>query len=107
MIRSIPRRTATSVLSMSSRRLGHGAGAREKYLRLAKLEFEKTHQTNHLQRIRERASEHEQRIAEIDREQGFLLTSATAARKGEPMPSAIPRRAKPAALKRQGRQHAS
>ena len=96
-MRSIPRRTATSIRSMSSRRLGHQADAREKYLRLAKLEFEKTHQANHLRRARERAGEHEERLGEIDREQGYLLTSAAAARNGEPMPSQVPPRTNRAA----------
>jgi len=102
-MRSIPRRTATSIRSMSSRRLGHEADAREKYFRLAKLEFEKTHQTNHLQRNRERTAECEERLARIDREQGYLLTSAAAAWKGEPMPSQVPPQTRPAAPGRPGR----
>ena len=93
MMRSVPRRTVTDIRTLSSRYLGHGAHAREKYLRLAKLEFDKKHQTNHLQKARERASEHEERLAEIDREQGYLLASAAAAWNGEPMPSEVLRRA--------------
>jgi len=104
-MRSIPRRTAINIRSMSNRRLGHQADAREKYLRLAKLEFEKKHQTSHLQRARECAQEYEERLAGINREQGYLLTSAAAARKGGPMPSEVPRRVKPTAPRRQTNRH--
>ena len=104
-MRSIPRRTATSIRSIGSKRIGHEASPREKYLQLAKIEFEKTHQTNHLQQAMERAGDCEARLAEIDREQGYLLTSAVAVRRGEPMPSEVPRRVKPAAPRRQTNRH--
>ena len=96
-MRSIPRTTATSIRSISSRRPGHRASPREKYLRLAKLEYERTYQANYLRKARERASEYEERLAEIDREQAYLLTSTMAALNGEPGPSEVPRPAHPAA----------
>ncbi len=104
---SVPRRTVTDIRTLSSRRLGHGASAREKYLRLAKLEFERKHFTNHLQKAREHARGYEERLARNGREQGYLLTSAVAARNGEPVPSEVPRRAGPAILGRLGRRVAS
>ena len=106
-MKSIPAKTATSIRSMSNRRIGHGATPRDKYLRLAKIAFEKTPQNKHLQQAMERANTCESRLAEIDQEEDFLLASATTVRKGEPMPSEVPRRAKPATPRRLGKQHAS
>ena len=106
-MRSVPRRTATSIRSMSNRCLGHNANPREKYLRLAKLEFEKTHQANHLRRARERSQEYKERLTDIEQEQAYLLTSAAAAWNGKPMPSEVPRRARPAAPRHPGGRLAS
>ena len=96
-MRSIPSRTATSILSMANRRIGDRADTREKYLRLANLEFEKTSRAARLRKAMELAGECEERLAEIAREQGYLLRTAAATRNGEPMPSQVPPRTKRAA----------
>ena len=102
-MRSIPHRTATSIRSMANKRIGHRASPRRKYVRLAKIEFEKEHRITHLAQAMERAKECENRLAEIDREQALLLASIDATRKGNLGPSGVPRRAHPAAPGRPGR----
>ena len=106
-MKSIPHRTATSIRSMSNRSISHGATSREKYLRLAKLAFEEIYQNKYLQQAMERAQACKSRLSEIDREEDFLLTSATAARKGEAMPSDVPRRAKSASPRLVGKRQVS
>ena len=101
-MRSIPRRTAVNIRTITSNWIGHRANPRRKYLRLAKLEFDKANHGKQLQRAMERAEDHQIRLAEIEQEQAYLLASAEAARKGEPMPSEIPRRATPPTTKRRG-----
>lgn len=101
-MRAIPRRTATSIPSLGSRRLGRGASAHRKHVRLAKLAFERQYQVAHLAQARERAKECLSRLAEIDKEQADLLASIDAARKGYAGPSGFPRRARTAALGRPG-----
>ena len=92
-MKSIPRRTATNVLSVTSARLGHSASARRKYLRLAKLEFERAHRDRDIRTAKERADDGERRVEEIETEEAYLLASVEAARAGEPLPANIPRRA--------------
>lgn len=101
-MRCVPRRTATNIRSMSTCWLGHRANPRRKYLRLAALEVKKANSTKQLERARERVEDNQIKLAEIDQEQAYLLASAEAAWKGEPMPSEIPRRATPATPRRGG-----
>jgi len=106
-MRAIPRKTATSIPSMGSKRLAHGASPHRKHVRLAKLAFERQYQITHLAQAKERAKECESRLAEIDKEQADLLASIDAGRKGNPGPSGVTRRAHPAALGRLDRRLAS
>lgn len=100
--RVIPRRTALNIRTMTSNTLGHNANPRKKYMRLAKLEFEKAHFVKQLQKAKERAEDHQIRLHEIGKEEAYLLASVEAAWKGQPMPSKIPTRPKPATPRRGG-----
>ena len=94
-MRSVPRIGATNIRSMTNKWIGHGASARRKYLRLAKLEFERAHRDRDIRTAKERADDGERRVAAIEAEEGYLLASAEAARTSEPLPATIPRPAKP------------
>ena len=91
-MRCVPRRTATNIPSSKSARLGHGASARRKYDRLAKLAFERAHLTKDTQRAGERVGNNESRLDEIEAEEAYLLASIQAAREGEPVAPEIKRR---------------
>ena len=101
-LRVIPRRTATNIRTMTSNWLGHNANPRKKYMRLAKLEFEKAHYAKQRQRAEERAEDYQFRLDEIAVEDAYLVASVGAAWKGEPMPSKIPSKPKPATPRRGG-----
>ena len=101
-MRSIPRRTATSIRSMGSKRIAHGASSHRKYVRLAKLAFEREYQLTHLAHAKERAKECETRLAEIDDEQAELLATIHVGEKGVPGAPGVPRRVSPSIPGRPG-----
>jgi hypothetical protein len=89
---SLPRKGATSIRSIANRRISLGASAWRKYLRLARLEFEREHRDRDLHRIGERAEDDQRRLARIDEEETDLVTSIEAARRGDGAPAGAPPR---------------
>ena len=88
---SLPRKGATSIRSIANRRISLGASAWRKYLRLARLEFEREHRDRDIRLIAERAEDDQRRLARIDEEETDLVTSIEAARRGDEAPAGTPR----------------
>ncbi|MCX7425506.1 MAG: hypothetical protein NTW96_07765 [Planctomycetia bacterium] len=88
---SLPRKGATSIRSIANRRISRGASAWRKYLRLARLEFEREHRDRDLHRIGERAEDDQRRLVQIEEEETDLATSIEAARRGDETPAGAPR----------------
>ena len=91
-MRSIPRITAATIHTMTGSRLGHSASGGRKYLRLAKLAFEREHRDRDIQTTSERIAGSQGRLAEIEAEEACLLASIKAGRRGQFAPSSIPPR---------------
>jgi hypothetical protein len=88
---SLPRKGATSIRSIANRRISHQASAWRKYLRLARLEFEREHRDRDIRLIGERAEGDQRRLAEIDEEAADLAASIEAARNGDGVSAGMPR----------------
>lgn len=92
-MKSTPRKGATNIRSIANIQLGHEASAWRKYLRLAKLAFERERRDKDIRSATERSDDGERRMAEIEAEEAYLLASVEAARTGESLPANNPPRA--------------
>ena len=91
-MRTVPLKGATNVRSIANIRIGHDASAWRKYLRLAKLAFERERRDKDIGAATERIDDGERRVAEIEAEEALLLASIEAGRTGGPLPANTPRR---------------
>lgn len=90
-MKTVPPMGATNIRSIANIRLGRSASAWRKYLRLAKLAFERERRDQDIRAATERSDDGEKRVAEIEAEEAQLLASVEAARTGGPLPAQTPR----------------